>query len=118
MKIREIEIKNYKCHEKTTIPTSSNLHTFVGPNSAGKTSIIEACELTKSLSNSVGYGHIVYGGISKEITLRIVMIKFIVELTPDERNHYFLNYFFLSSELTEEPTTTKILTRVSLCDWK
>jgi hypothetical protein len=113
MNIKAIEIKNYKCHKRTSIPVSSNLHTFVGPNSAGKTSIIEACRLARRVGNTVEYGSIVYGGISKGVTPPTVEIKFVVELSPEERNYYFSEYFFLSSELIEAPTATKILSKVS-----
>lgn len=47
MKIHSVYISNYKSYnaEGVTIPISTNITGFVGPNSAGKTNVLEALQL-------------------------------------------------------------------------
>ena len=54
MKIRRIEISNFRNHKYSTINFSNNLNVIYGPNGAGKTSILEAitiASLTKTYTN-------------------------------------------------------------------
>jgi putative ATP-dependent endonuclease of the OLD family len=114
LRIRSIEIQNYKCYQKATISISSNFHTIIGANSSGKTSFIEACKLVRSLGNVMIGSEIVYGGITENSDPKFVKVAFVVELSREERDYYFSKYFHLSSELIEHPTKTRILNRVGI----
>ena len=65
MKIRYIEIQNYKCHKNTIVYNCSDFHTLVGKNSSGKTSILECCQIVEEHTKEIeNIRDKVYGTIS------------------------------------------------------
>ncbi|MGA9845285.1 MAG: AAA family ATPase [Nitrososphaeraceae archaeon] len=114
MRISELEIENYKCHQNSRILASSQFHTFIGPNSCGKTSIIEACKLLKHLNEEIPDKTVVFGGIPEDDAYVEIKIRFVIDLTREERLSYFTKYLNLSPELLEPRTMTMILNRVGL----
>lgn len=88
MKIRYIEIQNYKYHKKTIISNCSNFHAFVGKNSSGKTSILECCQLIEDHTKEIqDIKDKVYGTVTENETKEIVF-KLQIELSEDERRKY------------------------------
>lgn len=99
MKIRSIEILNYKCFKNIRVSTNSGFHTFIGPNSSGKTSLLEACKLWRDLWGVIPDMEVVYGGINKNSNHKLIKMAFVIELSKEERGQYFSKYF--SSESIE-----------------
>lgn len=113
MKIRSIEILNYKCFKNIQVSTNSGFHTFIGPNSSGKTSLLEACKLWRDLWGVIPGMEVVHGGI-KNSDHKLIEMVFVIELSKEERGHYFSKYFHLSSESIERMTETSTLKQIRM----
>ena len=106
MKLLLFEIKNYKCIEDIVAPEFSNLTTFIGRNSAGKTSIFEALKFIKRIHKSFDdktLTEIVYGGVEK-YGEKFIFINYLFEIQETLRKEYIIHYL----NVTEDSYTTLI----------
>ena len=53
MKIRSIEIENFRCHKNTLIQECADFHTLYGGMATGKTNLITSVNLLKSIGDRI-----------------------------------------------------------------
>ena len=106
MKIRHIEITNFKCHTNTQIYSPNNLHVIIGANSTGKTSVLDACKILTKLTSNIS-NEVVNGNIENDEKFGF-HISFEIELSKKERDNYFRKFFYLSQELIDDENDTHI----------
>lgn len=73
MKIRRIELRNFRNHSYSLIPLNNLINVIYGPNGSGKTSILEAisiASLTKTFTNASDSNLIKFGESSYQIKLK------------------------------------------------
>jgi predicted ATPase len=107
LKLKSIEISNFKCHNHTTVKDCADFHTLIGRNSSGKSSIIECLKIIKrSFASKVdNIDEKVFGGImedDKEIEFRVRL-----ELSEDDRRKYLEHYFHLPLEFVDRSSILK-----------
>lgn len=106
MKLLTFEIENYKCIEDIVAPEFSNLTTFIGRNSAGKTSIFEALKLIKNVHQSLDdktLTEIVHGGVEK-YGEKFIFLNYSFEIQETLRKEYIIHYL----NVTEDSYTSLI----------
>jgi putative ATP-dependent endonuclease of the OLD family len=110
MKIFSLDLENYKCHKKTSIPSCSTLHVLVGRNSSGKSSILNSFELIKDYNEleATKLRGKVFGGV-KSNEDKEIRYKIGIELSNEERKRYLFDYFRLSPDLADN---TSILEKI------
>jgi putative ATP-dependent endonuclease of OLD family len=104
VKLLSFEIKNYKCIESVVAPKCSNLTTFIGRNSAGKTSIFDALKYIRQIHQSFNDGtlrEIVHGGV-KKYDDKYIFVNYLFEISENLRKEYVMHFL----DVTEDAYTT------------
>ncbi len=92
MKIRRIEISNFRNHNNSVINFDSNINVLYGPNGAGKTSILEAitiASLTKTYTNVPDSTLLQFGKENYNISLKArnyLNLEYFVEVAYSKSN--------------------------------
>ena len=112
MKIRSIEIENFRCHKNTLIQECADFHTLFGGNATGKTYLIRSVYLLKSIGDRIDNPKdLLHNGPSRTGSKKI-RISLLLEVEKEERDIYLADYFNLSSEqIGQNP---KILEKIAL----
>ena len=104
MKLRYFHIQNYKNLQDVLQEDISDLHTFIGRNSSGKTSIFEAINLLKQLNvNLTTSPEIISGGIG-EFEFKTIKLELVFEISETSRKSYLTHFFQL-----EEPDADNVM---------
>lgn len=102
MQLRSFEISNYKNLKNVSVENISDLHTFIGKNSSGKSSIIEGIRLIEKanypLPNS---NEIVSGGID-EYDSKTISLNCEFEIEKNERKNYLIQFFQVESDQVDD----------------
>lgn len=92
MKIRRVELHNFRNHSKSLISLSKNINVLYGPNGAGKTSVLESisiASLTKTFSNVSDANLIKFGENNYQIKINArnyLNLDYSVEIKFDKVN--------------------------------
>lgn len=92
MKIRRVELHNFRNHSNSVVSLSKNINVIFGPNGAGKTSILEAisiASLTKTFSNVSDANLIKYGENNYQIKIAAknhLSLDYSAEISYDKVN--------------------------------
>ena len=116
MKLLSLEIKNYKCIEDIVAPEFSNLTTFIGRNSAGKTSIFEALKLIKKIHQSFDdktLTEIVYGGVEK-YGEKFIFLNYLFEIQDTLRKEYIIHYLNVTVDSYTNLIDTDLFKKVEI----
>lgn len=93
LKLSTFRIKNFKSLQDVNNESCANLHTFIGRNSIGKSSIFEAIGFINSLFATIGNTfEIISGGIG-EYEEKIIELELVFELSDFARIQYFAHFF-------------------------
>lgn len=93
MKLRGFQISNYKNLQKISVENISDLHTFIGKNSSGKSTILQAISLIKNVHSELpNPQEIISGGID-EYDSKIIEIDLELEIEKNFRKNYLLHFF-------------------------
>jgi predicted ATP-dependent endonuclease of OLD family len=109
MKVISLDLENYTCHKKTSIPSCSAFHVLVGRNSSGKSSILNSFELIKNYNGELDVTELrgkVFSGIRSDQEGEI-RYKIGIELSDDERKRHLFEYFRLSPDLADNTSIIK-----------
>jgi len=93
MKLRLFKIQNYKSLKDCKNDYCADLHTLIGRNSIGKTSIFDAINLLKRVGSSIPNSHeLVSGGID-DYDHKIIRVDAEVEVPLELQKEYLIHYF-------------------------
>jgi AAA15 family ATPase/GTPase len=112
MKIRRIEIENFRCHKNTLIQDCADFHTLFGGDATGKTNLIRSLNLLKSIGDRIDNPKdLLHQGFSKTGSKKI-RIGLLLWIEKEERENYLAEYFNLSrQQIGQNP---KILEKLAL----
>ncbi|MCH7674251.1 AAA family ATPase [candidate division KSB1 bacterium] len=115
MKLRYFHIQNYKNLQDVLQEDISDLHTFIGRNSSGKTSIFEAINLLKQLNEILSTSsEIISGGID-EFEFKTIKLELVFEISETSRKNYLTHFFQLEeSDADNVMLNTDFLEKVKL----
>lgn len=96
MKLRSFVIKNFKSLQNVQNEYCGDLHTFVGRNSIGKSSIFEAIRFIQQPFGGIQSNEVVSGGV-EQYEQKTILIELQFEI-PDHNRHEYLGHFFRIDE--------------------
>lgn len=98
MKIRNIQIENFKNHKNTIITDCSDFHLLYGSNASGKTNFITAFKLIKKLGKKIeNFDWIPFHG--KNHNNKKIRILLTIEISEKDRRLYLKKFFNFSDQL-------------------
>lgn len=116
MKLLSFEIKNYKCIESVVAPECSNLTTFIGRNSAGKTSIFEVVKFIRRIHQSNSEDtlrEIVHGGVEKYDD-KFIIIDYLFEIPEHLRKEYVMHFLNVTEDVYTTLYRTDIFKKIQI----
>lgn len=116
MKLLSFEIKNYKCIENIVAPECSNLTTFIGRNSAGKTSSFEALKYIQKIHqpfNAKTLTEIVHGGVEK-YNDKFIFLNYFFEIPETLRKEYIIHFLDVTEDAYIALADTDLFKKVQI----
>lgn len=116
MKLLSFEIKNYKCIENIVAPECSNLTTFIGRNSAGKTSSFEALKYIQRIHqpfNAKTLTEIVHGGVEK-YNDKFIFLNYFFEIPETLRKEYIIHFLDVTEDAYISLADTDLFKKVQI----
>ena len=116
MKLLSFEIENYKCIENIVAPECSNLTTFIGRNSAGKTSIFEALKYIQKIHqhfNDKALTEIVHGGVEK-YNDKFIFLNYFIEIPETLRKEYIIHFLDVTEDAYIALADTALFKKVQI----
>jgi len=92
MKLRSFKIQNYKSLKDCKNDYCADLHTLIGRNSIGKTSVFDAINLFKIISSEIPNSHELISGGIKDYEQKTIRIDIEVEIPTELRNEYLTHF--------------------------